>query len=391
MNVKISDHVAALRSDLLRLRRELHSHPELAFREERTAALVAHELRGLGLEVRTGIGETGVMAVLPGAEPGRTLLLRADMDALPLEEQSQVDYRSQTPGVMHACGHDGHTAIAVGLAKLLVQRRAPLKGSLKLLFQPAEEAADGATAMLREGVLQDPPVDAVLGFHLWNPTPLGVVGVRPGPIFAGADEFRIVVKGQGGHGAMPQQTIDAIAVASQVVVALQNLVSRETSPLQSAVISIGAIRGGRAFNVIADEVVMSGTMRTFDAALRERLIQRMDESIKGITSASRASYEFTCRAACPPVINDPAMAKLVRGAAVEVVGESNIDDAAQSMTGDDFAYYLLERPGCYFLVGSSNPEKGLDKPHHHPQFDFDEDAMLLATAVLEQAAIRYLV
>jgi amidohydrolase len=278
----------------------------------------------------------------------------------------------------------------VALAKLLAPRRAALRGNLKLLFQPAEEAADGALAAIQDGVLQEPPVDAALGFHLWNPLPVGAIGVKAGPIFASADELRIVIRGKGGHGAMPHLSVDAIVVASQAVVALQSLVSRETSPLDTAVLTIGTIHGGHNWNVIADSVTMTGTLRTFDPALRERLLQRMDQVLKGVTAAYGASHEVTCESVAPPVINDPAMAGLVQQAAGEVVGDSAVIEACQSMTADDVAYLLQERPGCYFLVGSANPGKGLTHPHHHPQFDFDEEAMLVALAVLEKAALGYL-
>lgn len=390
MSDDIKDEVRARREEMVSLRRDLHAHPETAFREERTSRLVAERLADFGLAVSTGAAETGVTAVIHGAAHGPTLMLRADMDALPIQETSDRPYASRNPGVMHACGHDGHTAALVTVAGILAERRQSLKGRVLLVFQPAEENMGGARLMIQEGVMADPPVDRVLGFHLWNSLPVGQMGVKPGAIFAAVDEIELVVKGTGGHGAMPHQTVDPIPIAAQVINALQLLVSREKHYAEGAVLTIGRIQGGSAFNIIATEVEMRGTLRTFDEGLRRQILARIPEVMAGVCAAFNGDFEFRHLQGCPAVMNDPEVAEFVRRVATGVVGEANLPAVVPSTVGDDMALFQLEAPGCYFLVGSSNPGAGLDSPHHSPSFDFDEDALLIAAETLAKASFEYL-
>ena len=390
MSSDVREEVHARREEMVSLRRDLHAHPETAFREERTSRLVAERLADFGLKVSTGAAETGVTAVIGGGAPGPTLMLRADMDALPIQETSDRPYASRTPGVMHACGHDGHTAALVTVAGILAERRQSLKGRVLLVFQPAEENMGGARLMIKEGVMADPPVDRVLGFHLWNSLPVGQLGIKPGAIFAAVDEIELVVKGTGGHGAMPHQTVDPIPVAAQVISALQLLVSREKHYAEGAVLTLGRIQGGTAFNIIATEVEMRGTLRTFDEGLRRQILARIPEVMAGVCAAFKADFEFRHLQGCPAVMNDPEVAEFVRRVAKDVVGEANLPAVVPSTVGDDMALFQLEAPGCYFLVGSSNPDAGLDAPHHSPSFDFDEDALLIAAETLARASLEYL-
>ena len=342
------------------------------------------------LKFSTGSALTGVTAVVQGDAPGPTLMLRADMDALPIQETSDRPYASRNPGVMHACGHDGHTAALVTVASILAERRNDLKGQVLLVFQPAEENMGGARIMIEEGVMTNPPVDRVLGFHLWNGLPVGQVGIKPGAIFAAVDEIELVVKGTGGHGAMPHQTVDPIPVAAQVISALQSLISREKHYAEGAVLTIGRIQGGTAFNIIATEVEMRGTLRTFDEGLRRQILARIPEVMSGICAAFNAEFEFRHLQGCPAVMNDPEVADFVRRVATKVVGEANLPAVVPSTVGDDMALFQLQAPGCYFLVGSSNADAGLDAPHHSSGFDFDEGALMVAAETLSRATLEYL-
>ncbi|MSQ26044.1 MAG: amidohydrolase [Dehalococcoidia bacterium] len=387
---ELPQEVERLTPELIALRRDLHRHPELAFREQRTAGIVAQRLQELGLRVRTGVGGTGVVALLVGDLPGPVVAIRADMDALPLTETAETPYRSQTPGAMHACGHDGHTASVLIAAKLLASRRSSLTGSVKFLFQPAEETANGAEAMIRDGAMRDPPVSAILGVHLWNNQPVGTIGLREGAMWASVDELKIVIRGKGGHGAMPHQTIDPVPIAAHIVLALGNLVARETAPLEPIALTIGSIHAGAAFNVIPGEVTMLGTLRTFSMPQRDALVMRIEETVRGICLAMRAEGSVVSEYLTPPVVNDAAITALVRQAALTTVGEHRIVAAQRSMTGDDVAFLHKEAPGCYILIGSGNAAKGFDKPHHHPRFDFDEAALPVAVEVLTRSALACL-
>lgn len=388
--IDLRAEVEAALPQLIALRRDLHAHPELAFQEHRTARVVADRLRAAGLQVREGVAETGVVALLEGGRPGPTVAVRADMDALPLEEEGDRPYRSRTPGVMHACGHDGHTAIAVTLAEIFARHRAALRGRIKFLFQPAEETAGGAERMIAEGVLEAPRVDRVLGLHLWNYVPVGQVAVKPGPIFASVDELRITVRGRGGHGAIPHDAIDPVLVAAHLITALQALVSRETSPQEPTVLTIGAIHGGTAFNIIPEQVELLGTLRTFEPRVRAYLLERVAALARDLAAAFRATATLRSRPSCPAVVNDPAMTELVRQAAARELGEGAVVDTRGTLGGDDMADYLALRPGCYFFVGARNEARGLDRSHHNPGFDFDEAALAIGARVLGRATLAAL-
>jgi amidohydrolase len=390
MTIDIHRDALALEEELVARRRDFHRHPELAFREERTARVVAEELTQLGIEVRTGVGRTGVVGLLEGERDGPTVLIRADMDALPIQEANQTDYVSENAGVMHACGHDGHTAIGLAVAKLLAARRKEMTGRVKFVFQPAEEIGEGATAMIADGVLQDPRPDVSLGLHLWNLMPVGRVGVREGPFMAAADEWRCVITGQGGHGALPHQTRDPIVAAAQVVSALQGIVAREMDPLDTAVVTVGKIQGGDAFNVIPDAVELEGTLRTFLPETRTMVTERVRQICEGVAGALNCKAGFELGSMVPAVVNDGQVAAHVRQAAVRVVGEEGTLSAQRVMVSEDMAYLMDDIPGCFFFVGSQNGARGLDYPHHNPRFDIDEGALPIGVAVLAGAAASYL-
>jgi amidohydrolase len=377
---RISDDVRAIESELVSLRRDLHQHPELAWAETRTPRRVAEFLEGRGLDVRP-VARTGLLASAAGPA-GPTVLLRADMDALPLQEQSSAPYASSVPGVMHACGHDGHVAIAATAARLIGGRG--LRGSARIVFQPAEEGEGGAQAVIADGVLDG--VDVVLGIHLWNELPVGTIGVREGPLMAAVDRLRIVVHGRGGHGGKPHRSADPIVAAAHLVSALQTVVAREVSPQQAAVVTIGAIHGGQAFNVIPDEVTLTGTIRTFDAGLRRSMPERIQRIAEGVASGLQCRAEVEVRTGNPPVVNDGRVAELARRAALRVVGEKGVVVPEPTMGGEDMALYFERVPGCFVFVGSANAERGLDQPHHSPRFDFDEQALAIGCEFLLQAA-----
>jgi amidohydrolase len=378
---RVSDDVSALRDGLVSLRRELHQAPELAWAEHRTAARVAAFLEGAGLEVRAGVAQTGLVATARGAGR-RTVLLRVDMDALPIQEQSVIPYASRVPGVMHACGHDGHVAIGAGAARVIAKRRPA--GAVHVLFQPAEEGEGGAQRVIADGALEG--VDVMLGIHLWNELPLGTIGVKAGPLMAAVDRLSIVVRGRGGHGGYPHRSADPVVAAAQVVTALQTVVAREVSPMRSAVVTIGAIHGGQAFNVIPDEVTLTGTVRTFDAELRRSMPERIARIASGVASALRCQAAVEVRPGNPAVVNDPAVAALARRAAARVVGEEGVVEPEPTMGGEDMAVYFERVPGCFVFVGSANAARGLDQPHHSPRFDFDEEALVIGCEFLVQAA-----
>lgn len=378
--------------ELTRWRRDFHQHPELGFREKRTAGIVADHLRELGLEVATGIGETGVVAVVEGEQlphDAPTVLLRFDMDALPIQEQNELPYLSENDGVMHACGHDGHTAIGMGVAQILTRHRRELAGRVKLVFQPAEEGLGGARAMIADGVLADPAPSAAFGLHLWNQLPLNQIVVQSGPLWASSGTFRLVIHGQGGHGAAPHQTVDATLIASQIVVALQSIVARSVDPADSAVISVGAFHSGDAFNVISGEAELRGTIRSFDERVEALLHQRIEEIASGICQAFGASYELEIKRITPVTQNSEEGARLMQGIAEQLVGSDNVIQITPMTVGEDMAEFLNRAPGCFILVGAA---KSGDKhgPHHSPTFDFDERMMPTGVAALASAAAAYL-
>lgn len=389
-----TDLTAADLQNLIDTRRALHRHPELAFQEVETARLIAEQLRGIdGVEdVREGVGGTGVTGVIRGGEPGRTLLLRADIDALPIHETQGRSYGSHLDGKMHACGHDGHTSILLTVARILARNRDNFKGTAFLVFQPAEEVGGGARAMIEDGVMDmaGAPVDATLGLHLVSGLPVGAVCVRPGVNTASVDTLTIEVVGRGGHGAKPDQTIDPIVVAAEMILSLQKIVSRETAPGDPVVVSVCHIEAGSTHNVIPTTARLEGTIRTFGAETRQRVIQSIERVVAGVAAAGNARYVLNIDFGTPSVVNQEAMCDLVREVAAEVVGERNLRCGERAPVGDDVALFLDRAPGCYFNVGAGNPERGITAPHHHSDFDIDEDSLSVGATVFARSALRYL-
>jgi amidohydrolase len=372
------------------LRRDFHQHPELGFQEVRTAGIVARELTALGLEVSTGVGKTGVVATLEGSSKGPVILARFDMDALPIQEETGAEYASQTPGVMHACGHDGHTAAGLTVARILEAHKDQLRGTVKLVFQPAEEGLGGAEAMVADGVLENPRPEKSLSLHLWNDKPVGWIGITPGPAMSASDRFSIQIRGRGGHGAAPHLGIDPVVAGAQVISALQNIVSRNVAPLESAVVTVTSMTGGEAFNVIPEIVELRGTIRSFNPDVRELVLERFQQIVTGVSEAMGCQTEVELRKITPATVNDPEMAEKVRGVAARILPEAELDADERTMGSEDMAYMMDDIPGCYFFVGSSNQEQGLDAAHHHPKFDFDESALPRAAALMAAAVVEFL-
>ncbi|MGB3327921.1 MAG: amidohydrolase [Thermomicrobiales bacterium] len=376
-------------------RRHFHEHPELGFQEVETAKVVAARLASLGVEdIRTGINKTGVTGLIRGTGSGpnadRTILLRADMDALPIHEETGVEYASQNDGVMHACGHDAHTAILLGAARILSQRTSDFAGTVKLLFQPAEEMPPGgALGMIEEGVLENPHVDAVFGLHMANELEVGLVAVGGGPILAGGDLFQITIQGKGGHAARPQAAIDPVVIGSQIVSALQTVVSRSVDPMESAVLSITVFKAGEAFNVIPDVATIGGTVRWFSMEVAALVEERMIAIAEGIGAAAGAEVSVQIIKGYPPTINDAAQAAIVREALVAVAGEANVITPTPIMGGEDFSRFLLNRPGAFFNIGSKNEARGFTYGHHHPKFDIDEDSLGTGVAAMVQTVLTW--
>jgi len=387
-NVRLE--IRNLQAQLVLWRRKLHQNPELGFKEHQTATFITQKLTEWGIPHETGIAQTGIVAMIPGDKPGKVLGIRADMDALPIQEENDVPYRSQNDGVMHACGHDGHTAIALGTAYYLWQQRDRLAGTVKIIFQPAEEGPGGAKPMIEAGVLQNPAVDAMIGLHLWNNLPVGTLGVRSGPLMAAVECFRCTLLGKGGHGAMPHQTTDAVLVGSQVVNALQTVVARNVDPLDSAVVTVGTFHAGTALNVIADTAHISGTVRYFNPKLEGFIQQRIEAIIAGVCASHGASYDLDYWQLYPATVNDGEMAALVQSVASEVIETPlGVVPECQTMGGEDMSFFLREVPGCYFFLGAANGAKQLDFPHHHPRFDFDESVLCVGVEMFTRCVERF--
>ncbi len=382
MSVKILPEVTAIKGEIITNRREFHKHPELGFKEQRTAKVIAEKLKSYGIEIRTGVGKTGVIGDIYSKKDGKIIALRADMDALPVQETSDVSYKSQNNGAMHACGHDGHMAMLLGAAKILSQKRDLFKGDIRFIFQPAEEGKGGARYMIADGCLDG--VDEIYGMHLWNYQPYREIGVKSGAVMAAADIFDITVKGIGGHGAAPQGTVDAIVVASNLIMNLQTIVSRSTDPLESTVITVGKIEGGHGFNIIADEVKLRGTVRAMTEKNRLMVKTRMQEVIDGVAKASSATIEMDYQDGYPPTINDKESTKMVQKVARKIVGDGTVEPYL-TMGAEDFSYYLQKIPGCFFFIGSAPFDKELmSVPHHCSHFDIDERALLIGTSMFVQ-------
>lgn len=369
-------------------RRDFHRHPELGFEETRTSGIVADTLTELGMEVQRGIGQTGVVALLEGARPGPTLLVRFDMDALPIQEENRLEYASQNPGVMHACGHDGHTTMGLTLAKIFAQYQEDIAGTIKFMFQPAEEGLGGAFAMIADGVLDNPRPDAALAMHLWTPEEYGKVRVVEGPCMASSSVFTITVQGRGGHGAAPHLATDPILAAAQIVTALQSIVSRNVNPQDSVVVSIGQFSAGTTFNVIPDRAMLKGTVRSYNNDLHRMIYRRILEMAHNMAIAFSCEATMETIAIVAAVDNNPIPTAVVREAAIKVMGAENLVEH-RTMASEDMGYILEEIPGCYFFIGARNEEKGYTFPHHHPRFNFDERAMIDGVAVMGQAIADY--
>ncbi|MDT8316818.1 MAG: amidohydrolase [bacterium] len=376
---------------LITFRREIHKNPELSGEEKNSSSFVAGVLEANDIEVRRNVGGYGLVAILNGGLDGPLVGLRADMDALPIEEQTGAEYASLTPGVMHACGHDVHTAILIGAAIVLGGMRERLKGRVMFLFQPAEESINGARAMIADGVYDGELPGAVVALHCLPEMEVGRIGHKPGIMTAAADSIDIVIKGKSGHASRPHQTVDAVLVSSMVISAIHHIVSRRTNPLHPAVISIGSISGGSAKNIIADRVEMEGTVRTLDKDLREKMPEIIEGVIKGVTASMGAEYEFSYTFECPAVINDPVVDELVSSCASDIVGSENSIELGEPMMGsEDFALFTEKAPGVLFRLGTGNREKGIVASLHNPHFDIDEEAIIIGTKMMSWIAARYL-
>ncbi|MCC0563587.1 amidohydrolase [Brevibacillus borstelensis] len=381
----LNQEAEQLKEQVIAWRRYLHQNPELSFHEEKTAQFVYDTLVSFGSLDVTRPTKTSVMARLIGSQPGRVLAMRADMDALPITEENTFAFVSTNPGVMHACGHDGHTAMLLGTAKILSGMKDRIKGEVRFLFQHAEELfPGGAEEMVQAGVMDG--VDMVIGTHLWAPMEFGKVGICPGPMMAAPDTFYITIIGKGGHAALPHQTVDSIAIAAQVVTNLQHIVSRNTDPLDNLVISVTQFIGGTTHNVIPGSVSICGTVRSFDQKLRDSVPALMERVVKGITEAHGATYEFKYEYGYRPVINDEEVTRLMESIVTETLGEEWIDHMKPNMGGEDFSAFQQKAPGCFFYVGAGNQQKGIVYPHHHPRFTVDEDALEVGVKIFVNAA-----
>ncbi|MFC7393159.1 M20 metallopeptidase family protein [Scopulibacillus cellulosilyticus] len=375
--------------ELVEFRRDLHMHPELSFQEVDTPNKVAEYLENLGIEVKTGVGGRGVVGFLKGGKPGKTVALRADFDALPIQDEKDVPYKSKVPGVMHACGHDIHTAGLLGVAKVLSEVRDELEGNVVFIHQFAEEVTPGgAKAMVEDGCLDG--VDAVYGAHVWSPDPYGTVLFKEGYATAAADSFEINIQGKGGHGAMPNTTIDSLVVGSQLVLNLQQIVSRRVDPLNPAVVTVGSFHSGQTFNVIADTANIKGTVRTFDEETRDLIEEELRKVVKSTCEGAGATFTIDYQRGYPGVWNDPEETRRVESLTKSIIGEENVKELVPAMGGEDFSYYVKEVPGTFFFVGGRNPDINATYPHHHPKFDVDERAMLVTGKIFIAAVFDYL-
>ncbi len=375
----------SLQPRMVAWRRDFHMHPELAFHEHRTSEIVAETLRSLGLEVRTHVGKTGVVGLLRGSKPGPVAMVRFDMDALPIQEENDVPYRSRVPGVMHACGHDTHTAMGLGIATMLSGHRQEMAGQVKFVFQPAEEEGGGALAMIEDGALENPAPDVAFAMHVWNTLPAGNVIVQPGPVMASASDLYIAVMGRGGHGALPHESIDPVTIAAHAIVALQTFLQRRIDAQETAVVSITSVKGGEAFNVIPDLVEMKGTIRTFSEDVWKQVRLGIEQVLKGITSAFGARYELKISNRVPATVNDPKATEWVRKAAESLIGSDHVLQTRPAMVSEDMSEFLSRVPGCYFFLGSLDESRGFAAPHHSPLFDVDESVFKLGAAIMSKA------
>jgi len=372
------------------MRRDFHAHPELGFQEIRTSGIVAKELTSFGLDVQIGVGGTGVVALLEGTKPGKVVLARADMDALPINEETGAIYASKNPGVMHACGHDAHTSMLLTVAKLLAAQRDQLSGTVKFMFQPAEEGMGGAEKMIEAGVLKKPDVNVALALHVWNEKPLGWIGITSGPVMASAEIFKIKVRGKGGHGALPHLAVDPILAAAQIISSLQGIVARQISPLQTAVVSVCTIHGGDAFNIIPSEIEMTGTIRTFEPAVRTQVLEYFDRIVHSVAEGMGCQVDIQMDKLTLAAVNHPDVTAQVQVIARNLFKNDEIDTNFRTMGSEDFSYIQERVPGCFIFIGSADHEKGLDAGHHHPKFDIDETVLSRGVALLAATIMEFL-
>ncbi|MCK5568095.1 MAG: amidohydrolase [Spirochaetes bacterium] len=372
---------------IINTRRDLHRIPEPAYTEKKTSAYVAEYLKKEGLDIQTGIAQFGVVGLMKLVRPGKTLMIRSDIDALPVTEETGLPFGSTHEGAMHACGHDGHMAMVLGAATVLNKVKDKLNGNIKFLFQPAEEGPGGAKPMIEEGVMENPKVDYSIGCHLWPAVPEGNIGVKAGPLMAAMDRFDLKIIGRGGHGAMPHLCVDALEVGNQVVNALQRIVSRQMNPLQPAVVTIGSFQAGKTFNIIAGEAEMCGTTRTFDRDIWSSWPERMEKIIRGVCESMNAEYELKYTQGYPPTINDESMTEVVRRCAKDVVGGERVIEPEPTMGGEDMAFYLEKSKGCYFFLGVGR--EGCASLHN-PQFDLNEDVLLTGVEMYCHVAFELL-
>ncbi|WP_062105326.1 M20 family metallopeptidase [Bacillus niameyensis] len=388
MKEKLFKRLEQLYEEMVEIRRYLHQHPELSFQEKKTAAYIANYYHQLGLkDVRTGVGGTGVVAKIKGGRPGKTIALRADFDALPIQEETGLPFQSIVPGVMHACGHDGHTSTLLVLAKVLFEMRDELSGQYIIIHQHAEEISPGgAKPMIEDGCLDG--VDTIFGTHLWASIPYGTLHYRSGPIMAAADRFEITIKGYGGHGAQPHKTKDSIVIGSQLIMNLQQIVSRKVDPIESAVLSIGYFVADNSFNVIADQAKLGGTVRTFNPVIQDMIEKEVRRIVEGTCLAAGCDYDIKYNRGYPAVVNHEAETEFLAECAREVPELSTVEECAPEMGGEDFAYYLQNVKGTFFFTGAKPDNVVNPYPHHHPKFDINEQSMLAAARTLGWAALK---
>lgn len=384
----IRDSIKKHYDSVVGLRRHFHTFPELSSQEFNTQQKIMDELSALGLQPKK-IAQTGVIADLQGTLPGKTVAIRADMDALELQDECNQSYQSKHPGVCHACGHDGHIAMLLGIAKVLVELKETLPGTIRFLFQPSEERYPGGSlAMIESGALLG--VDSIIGAHLWQSLKVGTLGVTTGPMMASPDEFTIQIKGQGGHASMPHQTVDALLVGAQLAVALNTIVSRNVDPMEQAVISLGTFKAGDTFNIIPDAAILKGTVRSFNENMRTLLFNRIEQITSGLCQAAGATFTFDKILGYPPVINHPEITTVFATVGAETVGKENVLTIHPVMAGEDFSRYLEKLPGAFLFIGSGNEDKGISYPQHHPKFDMDEQALAYGMEVMVRATIKLL-
>ncbi len=394
--LQIAQSAEALRAKLIEQRRDFHMHPELSNREERTSRIVAERLRALGLdEVKTGVGKYGVVALLKGSRPGPVVAVRADMDALPIQETIDVPYKSQTPGVKHACGHDVHTTVELGVAEVLSKLRDQISGAIKFIFQPAEEGAPqgeegGALLMIKEGALENPRPSAIFGLHTMPGIEAGQIGYHSGAAMASSDRFTITIRGKGSHGAQPQLGVDAVTIAAEAVTALQTIRSRRIDPLEPLVITVGTINGGERYNIVAGEVKMAGTMRTFNEDVRQRAQEMMRQTLSGVTAAHGASFSLEFDSPNPVTYNDPRLVEETLPTIRRLVPDSNIIALKPFMPAEDFSYYQKVVPGFFYFLGVGNKARGITAAWHTAEFDVDEESLLVGVKVMSNVLLDYL-